>query len=128
MAGAALTADGDVLRAACDGKTWISDVWEEGGGVPEGWARAGVRVTRGRPAAGAPWSGEWEGAWEREGGGRGEGRLVGLRPVAGVETDAGGARREVVYDGRRTLAEALVATPMPESRRRLRGSDGLIQL
>ena len=33
LAGAALTADGDVLRAACDGKTLIRVVWEEGGGV-----------------------------------------------------------------------------------------------
>ena len=43
-------------------------------------------------------------------GGRKEERLRGLRPVAGVETDAGGERLRVAYGGERTLAEGLVVT------------------
>ena len=39
-----------------------------------------------------------------------DGRLQGLRPVAGVETDAGGGRWRVTYDGGQTLAEGLVVT------------------
>ena len=78
--------------------------------MPAGWTRAGVRVTAGRPPAEAPGSGEWAGAWAWEGGARVEGRLRGLRPVAGVETDAGGGRWRVEYDGERTLAEGLAVT------------------
>ena len=76
--------------------------------MPAGWTRAGVTVTSGRPPAEAPGSGEWAGAWAREGGARVEGRLRGLRPVAGVETDEEGRRWHVTYDGERTLAEGLV--------------------
>ena len=39
-----------------------------------------------------------------------DGRLRGLRPVAGVETDSGGGRWRVTYDGVHTLAKGLVVT------------------
>jgi hypothetical protein len=118
--GAALDGNGVVWRALCDGRTVLYEIWEEGGGLPAGWTRAGVRVTAGRPPVEAAGSGEWTGAWAwEEERGWVEGRLRGLRPVAGVETDAGGGRRRVTYDGERTLAERPVITsrtvgPLPE--------------
>ena len=113
MGGAALDGDGVVWRAAipdrCTEMLWIADIWLKDR-VSDGWTRAGVTVTAGRPPAEAPGSGEWAGAWAWEGGGRVEGLLRGLRPVAGVETDGDGRRWRVTYDGERTLAEGLVAT------------------
>ena len=106
---AALDGDGVVWRAACNRETWRWRMWKDGGVMPAG-TRAGVTVTAGRPPAEAPGSGEWAGAWAWEGGAQVEGLLRGLRPVAGVESDAGGGRWRVAYDGERTLAEELVVT------------------
>ena len=113
--GAALDGDGVVWRAGYDfteseGRILIEYLWKKGEEMPAGWTRAGVTVTAGRPPAEAPGSGVWAGAWAWEGGVRVEGRLRGLRPLAGVETDAGGGRWWVTYDGERTLAEGLVVT------------------
>ena len=108
MGGAALDSEGAVWSATDGGATALWEAWREGGGTPPRWTRAGVTVTAGRPPAEAPGYGEWAGAWAWERGARVEGRLRGLRPVAGVETDAGGARWDVAYCGERTLAEPLV--------------------
>ena len=111
MGGAVLEGDGAVWRTACGGwyvSSW--DIGQEGWSVSASWTRTGVTVTAGRPPAEAPGSGEWAGAWTREGGEQVEGRLRGLRPVAGVETDGDGRRWRLTYDGERTLAERLLVT------------------
>ena len=106
--GAALDGDGVVWRAVCDERARIDVIWKKDRGMPVGWTRAGVTVTAGRQPAEAPGSGEWAGTWAWEGGARVEGLLRGLRPVAGLETDVGGGRWWLTYDGERTLAEELV--------------------
>ena len=112
--GTALDArNGDLYRAEESEETWISSILEKGGAAPPGWTRAGT-LERGHPGAEAFGAGvEWTGAATLADGTRFEGRLRGLRPVAGVVTDAAGARWDVTYGhDAGTLAEA----PPPATR------------
>jgi hypothetical protein len=105
LRGTAVDADGAVSLAAFDGAAPLS---------PATWARATHRpwgrLAPWPPPPGAPGGpggpAEWEVAAARgDGGGEFAGRMRGLCPLRGVETDAAGRRRRVEYAGDVTLAE-----------------------
>ena len=74
---------------------------------PQSWTLIARLEGAARPP---PDGGDWVGDVKWLDGRRFEGRLRGLCPLQGVETDPGGARFAVTYDGRRSLAEDLVTT------------------
>jgi hypothetical protein len=106
LRGSALESDGSFFLATFDGKITLDDKsfnkkrgWIRLGRV-EGWPRLAWKAAGARGGVM-----EWTGMALWADGRRFEGRLLGLRPLEGMEMVPGGERVAVAYGGATTLAE-----------------------